>query len=190
MKLTSQEEYGLRCILSLARQEKLAVLEGSFGRPSSTIAQIAEREGLSAEYVGKLMGVLTRAGLVESVRGRNGGYRLSRPPAEICVSEALAALGGKLYRPAETCDRFSGELSFCVHSPTCSIRSLWSGLQLMIDYVLSRTTLEDLVSTSEGTMGEWMRAQFEALAKLVGPETPAPARGPGFVTLVTPGSER
>lgn len=190
MKLTSQEEYGLRCILSLARQEAIAALEGTPGRASATIGQIAEREGLSTEYVGKLMGVLSRAGLVESVRGRNGGYRLARDPGAVCVSEALAALGGKLYRPAETCDRFSGDHSFCVHSTTCSIRSLWSGLQLMIDSVLSRTTLQDLVATNENNMGAWMRSQFEALARLVGQDAAFPSLGPGHVTLVTPGNRR
>ena len=188
MKLTSQEEYGLRCILSLARQAAREGVETGSGRAAVTLGQIAESEGLSPEYAGKLMGILARAGLVESVRGRNGGYWLAKSPPEICVSEVLAALGGKLYRPAETCDRFSGELVFCVHSNTCSIRSLWSGLQLLIDYVLSRTTLADLVATSEGNMGEWMRAQFEALAQTVTPETLAARIGPGHVTLITPGS--
>ena len=190
MKLTSQEEYGFRCILSLARQEAIAAMEGVPGRASATIGQIAEREGLSTEYVGKLMGVLARAGLVESVRGRNGGYRLARDPGSICVSEALAALGGKLYRPAETCDRFSGDHTFCVHSSTCSIRSLWSGLQLMIDSVLSRTTLKDLVATNENNMGTWMRAQFEALAQLVGQQAPLLQGGTGHVTLITPERSR
>ena len=190
MKLTSQEEYGLRCILSLAREEPQETLEGVPGRASATIGQIAEGEGLSIEYVGKLMGMLTRAGLVESVRGRNGGYRLARPAGSICVSEALAALGGKLYRPAETCDRFSGDHTFCVHSSMCSVRSLWSGLQLMIDSVLSRTTLQDLVATNESNMGAWMRGQFEALARLVGQDTPHAGAGAGQVTLITPGRSR
>jgi Rrf2 family iron-sulfur cluster assembly transcriptional regulator len=189
MKLTSQEEYGLRCILSLARQEVTSG-EGVPGQTTATIAQIAEREGLSTEYAGKLMGVLSRAGLVESVRGRNGGYRLARPAGDICVAEVLAALGDKLYRPSETCDRFSGEGSFCVHSNTCSIRSMWSGLQLLIDSVLSRMTLQDLVSTHERNMNEWMRTQFEALAEAVSQEIPFAGAGTGRVTLITPGSGR
>jgi DNA-binding IscR family transcriptional regulator len=134
--------------------------------------------------------VLARAGLVESVRGRNGGYRLAREPGGICVSEALAALGGKLYRPAETCDRFSGDHTFCVHTTACSIRSLWSGLQLMLDHVLSGTTLQDLVVTNETNMGAWMRARFEALAQLVGQDALPTGDGSGNVTLVTPGSTR
>ncbi|HZL86631.1 MAG TPA: Rrf2 family transcriptional regulator [Candidatus Krumholzibacteria bacterium] len=185
MKLSAQEEYGLRCILSLARLEAEPGVEG---RVPATIGQVAEHEGLSTEYAAKLMGILTRAGLVESVRGRNGGYRLARTPDAICVAEVLAVLGGKLYRPAETCDRFSGDHRFCVHSNTCSVRSLWSGLQRMIDFVLSRTTLQDLVATNESNMAEWMRAQFETLAELV---THEPSMSDaGRVTLITPGAGR
>jgi Rrf2 family protein len=194
MKLTSQEEYGLRCILSLARGQaqeaalvRMGAAGGTTGSAPLTIGQIAELEGLSTEYAGKLMGILTRAGLVESVRGRNGGYRLARPARSVCVSEVLAALGDKLYRPTETCDRFSGDSTFCVHSNTCSIRSLWSGLQLLLDWVLSRTTLHDLVATNESNMAEWMRSQFEALTQLAA-KTPAPAGDGINVTLVAPGA--
>jgi Rrf2 family transcriptional regulator, iron-sulfur cluster assembly transcription factor len=181
MKLTSQEEYGLRCILSLAREEA----RGSEPRPSLTLGQIAEREGLSTEYAGKLMGILGRGALVESERGRHGGFRLARSAREICVSEVLAVLGDKLYRPTETCDRFAGDFRFCVHTTTCSIRSLWSGLQLLLDTVLSRTTLYDLVSTSEGHMSEWIRNQLEAMSRGGLAQSP-PFAAPGTIPLLTP----
>ncbi len=187
MKLSSQEEYGLRCILSLAREEVQSPdMDVERNGTSLTLAQIAEREGLSIEYAGKLMGVLGRAELVESVRGRHGGYRLSRPPDEVCVSEVVAALGSKLYQPTHTCDRFSGDHTFCVHSSACSIRSLWSGLQLLLDWVLSRTTLYDLVATDEHDMAEWMRAQFELLAQTEPTERVPVSAGRGAVTLVGP----
>jgi Rrf2 family transcriptional regulator, iron-sulfur cluster assembly transcription factor len=149
MKLTSQEEYGLRCILSLAR----AQLPGAGDAPAPlTVQDIARREGLSAPYAGKLIRLLGRANLVESVRGCKGGYRLARSPEAISVAEALAALGGKIYE-AGTCERYTGDRRFCVHTNDCSIRSLWSGIQILIDGVLSRTTLRDLVQT-EKTMGQ------------------------------------
>jgi Rrf2 family protein len=147
MKLTSQEEYGLRCILSLAR----ALLPGAgpgLEGTSLTVQDIARREGLSVPYAGKLIRLLGRAGLVESVRGRKGGYRLARPPESISVAQALAALGGKIYE-AGTCDRYTGDRRFCVHTNDCSIRSLWSGIQILIDGVLSRTTLHDLIQTEK-----------------------------------------
>lgn len=145
MKLTSQEEYGLRCLASLARP-----LHGEAPEPSRailTVNQIADQEGFSTEYAGKLLGILTRAGLVESVRGRNGGYRLARAANEITLAEALDTLGGKLYAD-DTCDRFSGDHEFCVHTSACSIRSLWFGIQQLIDGVLTRTTIWDLIHAS------------------------------------------
>lgn len=163
MKLTSQEEYGLRCILTLAREEI-----SRFGREaqlpetkSLTIHEIAEKEGLSAQYAGKLIRILGKAGLVESVRGCKGGFWLTRPGDKISVAEALAALGGKIYE-AGTCERYKGDRRSCVHTSNCSIRSLWAGLQVMIDCVLSRTTLRDLLST-EKTMGELIRTQVQAM---------------------------
>ncbi len=161
MKLTSQEEYGLRCIVTLARQAIRLPRT-----PSLTLAQIAERECLSTEYTGKLMGILSRAGLVESVRGRNGGYRLARRAEEISVADTLAALGGKFYHRHETCDRFPGDQNLCVHSSACSIRSLWSGLQVLIDHVLTRTTLEDLATAEEGNVASWMHSHLEAVTDL------------------------
>jgi Rrf2 family protein len=173
VKLTSQEEYGLRCLLALARAHDethrthpveldpiLSGPESSSGVESLTVGQIAEREGISTEYAGKLMGVLVRAGLVESERGRYGGYRLRRPPQEITVAAVLTALGGKLY-DSETCDRFAGDHSLCVHTQGCTIRSVWSGLQEIIDQVLTRTTLRDLIQHNARGMMERIRRQSE-----------------------------
>ena len=157
MKFSAQEEYGLRCILSLCRAEVQAETPpgGSPDPRCLTTHEIAEREGLSLQYTGKLIRILGRAGLIESVRGRKGGYRLARPAGRISVAETLAALGGKIYE-AGTCGRFTGDRSFCVHTNDCSIRSLWAGLQIMIDSVLSRTTLRDLIA-SEVTMGQQLK---------------------------------
>jgi Rrf2 family protein len=179
MKFSAQEEYGLRCILSLARTEAQPSVAG--GAPPEprwlTTHDIAQREGLSLQYTGKLIRILGRAGLVESVRGRKGGYRLTRPAGEISVAETLAALGGKIYE-AGTCDRYKGDRKFCVHTNDCSIRSLWSGLHIMIDGVLSRTTLRDLI-TSEGTMAQHV-GKYSAIVESF-PETLA--RRGGAVTL-------
>jgi Rrf2 family protein len=178
MKLSAQEEYGLRCILSLARNE---MGQGTPGSPL-TINDIARREGLSPQYAGKLIRILGRAGLVESARGCKGGYRLARPAASISVAEALAALGGRIYEPG-TCDRFPGDRRFCVHTNDCSIRSLWAGLQAMVDRILTRTTLSDLVGP-EGHMAqalEGLQADaepiwgWEASAGPLGPLAPPPA---------------
>ncbi|MGH9897327.1 MAG: Rrf2 family transcriptional regulator, partial [Pyrinomonadaceae bacterium] len=74
MKVSSQEEYGLRCLLQLA---------GLRGKDFLTLAQIAQREGLSVSNAGKLLWILNKAGLVQSIRGTKGGYQLARPASEI-----------------------------------------------------------------------------------------------------------
>lgn len=141
MRLSAQEEYGLRCLLQIARQGEQGTL---------TILEISRAEGLSKEYVAKLMRVLRRGGLVESVRGQSGGYRLARPAAGVAVGEVVAVLGGRLFEP-NFCERHSGTERNCTHSVDCSIRSLWGMVQRAVDQVLSRITLKDLLS-SEVTM--------------------------------------
>jgi Rrf2 family protein len=139
VKLTSQEEYGLRCLLQLARAGDGASL---------TIADMSEREGISSPNVAKIMRLLRRAGLVTSTRGKAGGYTLARPPAEVRASDVLAALGGRLF-DTEFCDRHAGVESLCLHTRDCSIRPVLRGLQQAIDQVLGELTLASLVG-SEG----------------------------------------
>ncbi len=147
MKLSSQEEYGLRCLLRVGR----GAPEGSV-----TIAELARSEGISEPNVAKMMRHLKNAGLVQATRGQAGGYALSRPPGEINVGEVLGALGGRLYEPS-FCDTHAGIERLCTHMPDCSIRSVWRTLQQAIDQVLERLTLKDLLG-SEQEMNVWARA--------------------------------
>ena len=137
MKFSSQEEYGLRCLLRIARESRGTGL---------TIPEISEAEGISGFYVAKLMRVLRRGGLVKSARGKIGGYTLSRPPGEIVVGEALTLLGGRLFE-SDFCTDHAGAENICTSSVDCSIRSLWKAVQNMVDRVLSKTTLADLLGS-------------------------------------------
>jgi Rrf2 family protein len=139
MKFSSQEEYGLRCLLRIARQR---------GKASLTIPEISEAEGLSSFYVAKLMRILRRAGLVKSARGQIGGYSLSRPPHQITVGEALTALGGRLFE-SDFCAGHTGIEKACTSVVDCSIRSLWQAVQNVVDQVLSKTTLTDLLRNEQ-----------------------------------------
>src|SRR6516165_9417051 len=118
MKITSQEEYGLRCLLHLARAE-----DGH----SLTIPEIAAAERLSAPYVAKLLSVLRQAGLIESVRGRAGGYRLAGTPAEVRLGSVLRVLGEPLFDEPSYCIKHAGTETEgnCVHHGACSLRALW-----------------------------------------------------------------
>jgi len=145
MRVTAQEEYGLRCIMQVAR---------SGPQGYSTIPEMAERECLTSAYVGKLMRVLRKAKLVKSIRGPKGGFQLIRPPDQISVGEVLAALGGRLYS-TEFCDRYRGKRRECVHSIDCSLRSLWVGVERLVEGVLGQCRLSDL-DCSEEAMSSWI----------------------------------
>jgi|SRR5579884_693898 len=142
MKITSQEEYGLRCLLRLARA-------GS--GQSLTIPEIAAAEGLSIPYAGKLLGVLRQAGLIASVRGRSGGYRLARDPAMIGLGSVLMTLGEPLFMEPEYCQRHAGTETdgTCVHHNGCTLRGLWQTLEGWIRHTLDQVTLADLLQSEQ-----------------------------------------
>lgn len=135
MKFSAQEEFGLRCLISLAR-------EGQNG--SLTIPQISQREALTPSHVAKLLSALRRAGFVRSVRGQAGGYRLARQPEEIAIRDVLGAMGGRLYDDG-FCVRHSGVGDTCVHTTNCSLRPLWRAVQNAVDRTVSEYSLADLV---------------------------------------------
>jgi Rrf2 family protein len=153
MKLSSQEEYGLRCLLQVARHDP----EGSV-----TIPEIGRIEGLSIPHVAKLMRSLRRGGFVKSVRGQAGGYKLARTPEHINIGEVLAWLGGRLFE-SSFCSMHSGMVELCTHSVECSIRSLWQSVQQVVDQMLGKVTLSDLLR-GERQRSTWMGDQPELLS--------------------------
>jgi Rrf2 family protein len=152
MKITAQEEYGLRCLLRLAR-----VPEGE----SLTIPEVAAGEGLSAANAAKILGVLRQAGLIESVRGRSGGYRLAGSPADIHLGAVLLVLGEPLYDDPGYCERHKGtETSgICVHHGACTLRALWLTLEQWMRHTLDQITLADLLQ-SEGRITELLKRRL------------------------------
>ncbi len=140
MKITAQEEYGLRCLLQLARNAS---------DPSPlTVREVAEREGLSAAYAEKLLHSLGRARLAVSVRGVRGGYRIARAPDTVNLGEAIRALGGVL-SPVEFCERFTGNKECCVHTGDCGLRSVWSALSLVIERLLDQVPISTLLQPEQ-----------------------------------------
>ena len=163
VKLSAQEEYGIRCLLQLARHDE-----------SVTVGEVGAKEGLGEPYVAKLLRVLRQGGLVESIRGKHGGYRLAGPAEEIRMSEVIAALGSELYCANDFCERFAGDRSVCVHSSECSLRSLWEGIHGVVHLLLERCTLAQLAS-SEHDMRSWVAAQLAQIsAELSAPKSPKP----------------
>lgn len=155
MKLSSHEEYGLRCLLQVARQSTAG---------GTTIPEISRLEGISEAYVAKLLRILRQAGLVQAARGKIGGYTLAIPAEGIRVGDALATLGGGRMFEGDFCTRHSGTEASCVHTTNCSMRTLWRSLQDAVDSVLENTTLRDLLTTPQ-LVGSRPPAEFVSLSR-------------------------
>ena len=145
MQLLASEEYGLRCLLQVVR---------SGGGGPVAISQIAEAEGLSPDYTAKLMRELRLGGLVESVRGAEGGYRLARPATETSVWSALEVLGGAFFSEA-FCACHGGQQRQCVRATDCSLRALWRAVQDSLRETLEGISLADL-QRDERSMTDWL----------------------------------
>jgi Rrf2 family protein len=141
MKLSSGSRYGFRAILELAID---------YGKGPVQIKMISKREDISNKYLEQLIAMLKSAGLVRSVRGPHGGYILSRPPAEIKLSEIFTTLEGPLV--AVECIEHP---DFCPRCSDCVTRKLWMEMQNAMLNVLENKTLQDMVdlaqSSSEGS---------------------------------------
>lgn len=148
MKISAQEEYGLRCLLQLATLQE---------DESLTLPQIAEREGISAANAGKLMWLLNKAGFVQATRGTKGGYSLARPANEIYLNEVIKVLDAD--EIGTHCDSYKGVLDSCVHKGDCGIRSVIVGLHEIVENALSQITLAQVVGTEKKVDERFHRIQ-------------------------------
>lgn len=139
MKITSQEEYGLRILLRIARCKD---------DESMSIQALSVAEGLSQAYTAKLTRILRQAGFINSTPGNVGGYILAKPADEINVNTVLKALGGSLYSK-EFCNDFTGASRLCINSVDCSVRSLWQMVQFSVDQLLDKIQLSDLIGNEK-----------------------------------------
>lgn len=135
MKLNTKMRYGTRALLELALHYEQGAL---------SLGQIAAAQGISEKYLESLLGMLRAAGLVQSQRGPQGGYRLARPPAQITLREVWDVLEGpEAFVPCtqepETCPRWA----------TCVTHEVWAKMYAAAMQVLETTTLEDLVIRSQ-----------------------------------------
>ncbi|HEV3250767.1 MAG TPA: Rrf2 family transcriptional regulator, partial [Puia sp.] len=98
MKITSQEEYGLRILIRIARCQN---------KEGMSIPQLSEMEGLSTPYVAKLTRILRMEGFINSTPGYKGGYVLAMDARQIVINKVLKALGGSLFN-SEYCGSHTG----------------------------------------------------------------------------------
>lgn len=142
MKITAQEEYGLRILLRIA---------GCKEADGMSIPQLSEAEGISSHYVAKLTRILRLSGFINSTPGYKGGYVLAIPADTIIINHVLKALGGSLF-DADFCGLHAGTLKLCTNSVDCSSRSLWKMIQFTVDQLLDKVTLADLINSENNSV--------------------------------------
>lgn len=139
MKLSTKGRYGLRAFIDLA----------VYGEEEPvSLTSIAARQEISLNYLEQLMAKLRKAGLVESIRGVNGGYRLARPAEEISVGDVLRALEGDL-KPVECAGIDGGKESHCTGSGTCVSRIVWKRINDSINNTVDSIFIGELVRESK-----------------------------------------
>ncbi len=150
MLFSTKAEYGVRLMVELGRRTDGASPEES--TPVSLTA-VAEAENLPLSYLEHLVAKLRQAGLVTSVRGAHGGYRLARDASEIAMLDVVQALEGPI-APMECFHPEREGRVQCSHDPeadmACATKLLWTRVQGGVTKALSGTTLAELVEFSEG----------------------------------------
>jgi Rrf2 family protein len=131
MRISSKGEYGLRALLDLAQR---------YGEGPIQSRDIHQRQGIDENYLNQILILLRKAGLIESLRGPQGGHRLARNPAKITILEALTALEGPLL-PA---DGSSDASAATDPSDREVVREVWCEMRDMLQQHLSNLTLDDL----------------------------------------------
>ncbi len=131
MKISTKGRYGLRILLDLALHNSDA---------PRLIRDIAESQQISEKYISRLIVDLRRAGLVRSIRGAKGGFRLARNPEEVTLLEVVEVMEGALsivdcVRKPEKCDRFGN----------CATRDIWEGLNNDIRECMKKITLQNII---------------------------------------------
>ncbi|WP_459128797.1 RrF2 family transcriptional regulator [Guggenheimella bovis] len=131
MNLSTRGRYGLRALCELAK---------SHGSGPMSLASIAKEQNISVRYLEQLFQKLKKAGIVDSVRGVNGGYLLARDPKSITVAQIVEPLDGDVSPIPCT-----PGCTDCADPSSCPTKPLWSKLHEKVYEVMDQTTLFDLI---------------------------------------------
>ncbi len=138
MKLSTKGRYGLRALIDLAVNSSDEAV---------SIQSIAARQNISDSYLEQLMRLLRRAGLVMSVRGASGGYRLAKEAGEISVGDILRALEGSL--DAVQCPGISEDNQSCEGADGCVTKFVWQRINDSITDAVDTIMLDELIAQSK-----------------------------------------
>lgn len=132
MMISTRGRYALRILIDLAEHQQDGYI---------TLKEAADRQEISQKYLESIIKILVHADYVEGVRGKGGGYRLSRPANEISVQDVLQLTEGTLVPVACLEDGAKP----CSRRADCRTISLWEGLDQVVSEYLSGYTIQDLI---------------------------------------------
>ena len=135
MIVSTKGRYALRVMVSFAQRG---------GEEYIPLKEIAEEEGISQKYLESIMSTLSKAGFVDAVHGKGGGYRLNRPPEEYTVGSILKLTEGGL--SAVSCT--SQGAAACSRTECCQTKPMWDRLDRMIDDFFEGITIADILKDS------------------------------------------
>lgn len=133
VKFSTKDRYALLLMVELA-----SATPGEY----LPLKAVSDNQGISVKYLEQIVAPLSKAGLVESGRGSQGGYRLSRPAAQITAGDILRAVEGEIV--PVPCLATSAES--CPHRAQCETLGFWEGLNQVINQYIDSATLEKLSS--------------------------------------------
>ena len=133
MILSTKGRYGLKMMFELAKKH---------GSGTMSLKDIAKNQELSETYLEQLISHLRKAGLVNSIRGAQGGYALSREPAEITVGDIIRTLEG----PLAPSDCVMDNEPECAKAGYCVTRPIWEKIMDSINSVIDSITLQDMIN--------------------------------------------
>ena len=136
MIVSTKGRYALRVMLSFAQRG---------GDEYVPLKEIAEAEGISQKYLESIMTILSKAGFVDAVHGKGGGYRLNRAPESYTVGSILKLTEGSL--AAVSCT--SQGAAACSRTSCCQTLPMWEKLEKMIDEFFEGITLADLLKEGQ-----------------------------------------
>ena len=135
MKISTKGKYGLRAMIDLAQYSE---------QEAVSISSIAQRQKISESYLEQLVAKLKKAGLVVSIRGAAGGYRLARPAADISVGDVLRALEGDVRAVICTAQTEEG----CEGEELCVTKYVWQRINESIEKTVDEMMIDQLVAES------------------------------------------
>ena len=135
MKISTKGKYGLRAMIDLAQYSE---------QEAVSISSIAQRQKISESYLEQLVAKLKKAGLVVSIRGAAGGYRLARPASGISVGDVLRALEGDVRAVICTAQTEEG----CEGEELCVTKYVWQRINESIEKTVDEMMLDQLVAES------------------------------------------